>query len=109
MMKSLDFKGFQCVPFFNGLITQKVILESDYNHSFEKGMIVPVSFDGLIVKDTYVQICNVSITSLEKLTNKDMISEGFLYKKHFYEFLKTFYNIEEHSTVMKLDFIICES
>lgn len=106
MMKSLDFKGFQCSPFFNGLITQKVILETEYNPSFQKGAVVPVSFDGLIVKDTYVQISNVSITNLKRLSNKDMISEGFLYKKHFYDFLKTFYNIEVDSTIVKLDFII---
>ena len=100
----IDFSSLQTKMLLEGLITQTVI-PCIAEETIQKGDVCEISFDNIVLQGYALKVINVTVTSIAKLSSKDIFNNGFLYKPFFLEFVKQ-KGITESTTVMKLDFEI---
>ena len=103
----VDFSALQSKLVLEGLITQTVLPFDEESRMLERDDVCEVSFAGLLFKGYSLKVNNVSVTSLAKLSNKDIFDNGFLYKPFFIEFMQG-KGIVEDDTVVKVDFELLE-
>ena len=96
-------------PLLNNLITQTILPFNDITMNINEGDILGISFDNELLIDYSLLITNVSITSLKRISNKDISKNGFLYRPAFLDFMKNFRNVNSEDSVVKLDFELVEN
>ena len=99
----IDFDSTLTRMVIEEMITQTVIPFNDETMDLRKGDVCKISFAGLEFKDYHLLVCNVSVTSLEKLTNADLFKQGFLFRPFFEKFMLQ-RGIKKEDTVIKVDF-----
>ena len=98
----IDFSAQQTKFVLEGLINQTILPVNEETLQIKKSMKLPISFEGMNFKDYQLQVCDVKITSADKLTNEDIFKNGFLYKPSFLEFLEA--KGVGNGSVVKVDF-----
>ena len=106
-MNIIDFDKLFTKLVVEGMVTQVAVPFNDDNRNLQKGDICSISFDSIPFKDYLLQVCNVSVTSLGRLSNQDLFDEGFLYRPFFEEFMLE-RGIGVDDTVLKVDFKVVD-
>lgn len=109
MQNSINFDDLQMKPLLYNLITQTILPFNDLTMNISEGDVYGISFNNTLFKDYSLLITKVSITSLKKVTTKDISKNGFIYKPAFYNFMKTFRNVEKDDSIVKLDFELVQN
>ncbi len=104
----IDFEGVQMKPLLYGLICQTLLPFNNATMGIKEGDRFEISFNNDVLKGYVLLVTNVSITSLGRVTNKDISRNGFVYKPAFLNFMKKSKNLEEDSSIVKLDFKLVE-
>ena len=101
----IDFDSLQMKPLLYELISQTVLPCNEETMNIQEGEVLDISFNHTEFKDYGLLITNVSFTSLDKLRNKDISKNGFVYKPAFINFMQNFRNVTaDDESVVKLDF-----
>lgn len=106
-MKCINFYDLQVTPLLHKLITQTIVKYDDSTRDLHKGDVLPITFEDELFKNYKVKVENVKRTGINKLSNADIIKNGFLYKPHFLKFYES-KGISEGDTILKIDFVLLE-
>lgn len=106
-MRCINFYDLQVTPLLHKLITQTIVKYDDNTKDFHKGEIVPITFEDELFKNYKVKIEKVKRTGINKLSNSDIVKNGFLYKPHFLKFYED-KGISEEDTILQIDFVLLE-
>ena len=109
MLHSINFLGLQMKPLLYGLITQTILPFNDLTMNIHEGDVFGISFENTLFKDYSLVITNVTFTNLKNVTNADISNNGFIYKPSFLNYLREFRNVQEDSSIVKLDFKLKEN
>ena len=103
MINSIDFKAEQVKLVLTGLISQTILHYDDSTRDLAKGMVLSVSFEGEIFKNYNLRVTGVKRTYIDRLTNKDVFLNGFLYKPHLVKFLHEM-GFRADDRILRVDF-----
>lgn len=107
-LEQIDFSGWQMKSLLFGLIHQTILPFNEKSMNISVGDKMKITFDSVPFKNYFLLVTNVTFTDLSKISNKDMFENGFIYKPSFISFMKDFRNIDEGSSVVKVDFKLRE-
>lgn len=99
----VDFSALHSKLLLNGLVTQTVLPFNDETEKLRKDCVCPLSFEGMVFNDYSLKVVNVTVTSLNRLSNKDISNNGFLYRPFFMDYMEG-KGIGEGDTIIKMDF-----
>ena len=97
----IDFSAQQTKFVLEGHINQTILPVTEETLKIKKCDKLPIRFEGMNFKDYQLLVCDVKVTSVDKLTNEDIFKNGFLYKPSFLEFLEA---KGVDGSVVKVDF-----
>ena len=103
MINAIDFKAEQVKLLLTGLISQTVLGYDDDTMKLQSGMVIPISFEGELFRNYLLKIKDIRITSIRKLSNKDIFLNGFLYKPHFVNYMKL-RGFNPDDTILRINF-----
>ena len=103
----VDFSPIEAKLVLDGGITQKVLPYDSETENLKKGDCCRISFNKIVFKDSCLEVCNVSVTSIDKLSNHDLFEQGFLYKPFYVDWMRA-EGFNEDDTIVKLDFKVKE-
>lgn len=108
MIDYLDFNGMLMKPLLFNLIHQTILPFNEETRTISAGDKVGISFDNIPFKNYFLLITNVSFTNFNKLSNRDMFENGFMYKPIFTSFIKESKNVENNNSIVKIEFQLME-
>lgn len=100
---TIDFHPLMTRLVLEGLVTQTILPLNQETRSIKRGDRLPISFNGLPFKDFWLVVRDVTVTSVERLSNVDAFRNGFSYKPFLLDHLG---RGGLYSTVLKLDFVL---
>ena len=103
----IDFDALFTMLVLKGGISQIVLPFDDDTKELKKGDTCEISFGGMKFKNYTLVVCNVSVTSLKKLSFQDIFHQGFLYKPFFLKYMQE-KGFDADDTVVKVDFKLKE-
>lgn len=104
----VNFNGLQMKPLLLNLIHQTILPFDEETMNISAGDKLGISFDDIPFTNYYLLVTNVSLTNFNKITNKDMFENGFLYRPAFNTFMKYYRCVEKDTSIVKVDFKIVE-
>lgn len=104
----VDFNGLQMKPLLFNLINQTILPFNDVTMNINEGDKLAISFDKIPFKNYFLLVTNVTFTSFNKLSNKDMFDNGFIYRPSFNAFMQKYRSIATDDSIVKLDFELVE-
>lgn len=103
-MSSINFDEIMMKPLLFELITQTIVPFNEQTMNIQEGDKLDISFNNTPFNGYSLLITNVSVSSLNKVSNKDMSKNGFVYRPSFINFMKDYRNIDVDDSIIKLDF-----
>lgn len=104
MLNIINFSEYQMKPLLFNLITQTILPFNELTMNISEGDRFGVGFNNTQLKDYSLIVTKVTFTNMKKITNEDIFKNGFLYKPSFLNYMKNFRNVENDSSIVKLDF-----